>query len=200
MTTENQLRTRRLPQPAVVSVEVGDDGVTYDLLWCGHRLKQQDARPKRRRCRECGGNEKLRAAYHLRRFMSKVERTEDHCWTWRGHIFSNGYGGFIADGRQSLAHRLSYEHFVGPIPDGLVLDHLCRNRACVRPDHLQPVAMRENLLRGSGPSALRAAQTHCIRGHEFIPENTYRRRRGGRDCRICMRERDRRRHRDAGAA
>jgi hypothetical protein len=88
------------------------------------------------------------------------------------------------------AHRLSYEHHVGPIPDGMVLDHLCRNKACIRPSHLDPVPQRTNIHRGASPTARNATATECIHGHPFDAENTYWRPDGkGRLCRACGRDR-----------
>jgi hypothetical protein len=130
------------------------------------------------------------------RFWSKVDRSGS-CWLWVGKQNNRGYGIFHADGRSLLAHRVAYELEVGPIPDGLTLDHVrskgCRNRHCVNPDHLEPVTQRENVLRGSGFAALNAAKTHCPRGHQYTPENTYANPHpdGGRICRTCKRERDR---------
>ncbi|MEV4271931.1 HNH endonuclease signature motif containing protein [Micromonospora aurantiaca (nom. illeg.)] len=82
------------------------------------------------------------------------------------------------------AHRIAYEMKRGPVPDGLELDHLCRNRRCVRPAHLEPVTRRTNLLRGETIPARLAERTHCRHGHEFTPENTYQWR-GSRFCRTC---------------
>lgn len=119
---------------------------------------------------------------------------ETPCWVWQGSMYPNGYGRYYIEGIERLTHRWMYEQLVGPIPDGLTLDHLCRVRACVNPAHLEPVTQRENILRGTGPSAIQSRQTHCIRGHEFTPENTHVYR-GARGCRICgaMRKRESRR-------
>lgn len=133
----------------------------------------------------------------IERFWSKVIRG-DGCWTWSGaHFTMTGYAIFnkkMDDGvwRPTVAHRVAYEIAVGPIPDGLVIDHLCRNRGCVNPQHMEPVSRGENVLRGESQSARQARQTHCIHGHEFTPENTYRRpgAPNKRDCRVCMRRRE----------
>jgi hypothetical protein len=129
------------------------------------------------------------------RFWKKVAvGGRDECWLWQGAT-ANGYGraySRVRDGKYFVdgAHRIAYELTNGPIPDGLQIDHLCRNRLCVNPTHLEVVTQRENLLRGETIPARRAAQTHCVNGHEFTPENTYRRKEDGvRQCRACNRER-----------
>lgn len=125
----------------------------------------------------------------LERFFEKVEITEG-CWLWQGTINEAGYGLITSGGkygRNLRAHRIAYETLVGPIPDCLTLDHLCRVRHCVNPDHLEPVTLRENVLRGEGSSAQYARRTHCPNGHEYNAVNTRYRANGVRDCRICDR-------------
>jgi hypothetical protein len=131
------------------------------------------------------------------RFWGKVDRhgpTPEHaphlgpCWLWMGYRKSgksDGYGRFYADGRISLAHRVSYALSIGQIPDGLTLDHLCRNRGCVNPCHLDAVTNRVNCMRGESFSALNARKTHCKHGHEFTEKNTYRMPNGNRACKAC---------------
>jgi len=120
------------------------------------------------------------------RLWARVERT-DGCWTWaEGTKTKGGYGLLKVDGRMHLAHRVAYRLLVGEIPDGLELDHLCRNRACVRPDHLEPVTRQENVLRGEGTAAINARKTHCKRGHPLSGENLLIVNRGtARACRTC---------------
>ena len=128
------------------------------------------------------------------RIWSRVTKT-DTCWLWTGYIPADGYGrirGVAKSGKQTklVVHRVVYEALVGPIPTGLTLDHLCRVRHCVRPDHLEPVTIGTNVLRGVGIAAVNARRTHCRRGHEFTPENTHVRKdpRGEmRRCRACDR-------------
>lgn len=107
----------------------------------------------------------------VEKFLSKVDKTET-CWLWGGWVNKQGYGMFLANGKYIGAHRVSYELFVGSIPDGLVMDHLCRVHSCVNPAHLEAVTSRENTMRGMGPGAQAAQKTHCKNGHEFNEKNT----------------------------
>lgn len=138
------------------------------------------------------------------RFLAKVDQAgDDGCWLWVAGGDGDGYGTFKNGGRTSKAHRFSYQIFVGPIPDGLDLDHLCRNRACVNPAHLEPVSRRENVLRGIAPPSRNATKTHCPQGHPYDEANTWHARsRRERVCRTCKADRHRRRRkaRAEGAA
>lgn len=108
------------------------------------------------------------------------------CWPWTKYVAPNGYG---RAGRNQQAHRWVYEKIIGPIPEGLTLDHLCRNRSCVNPWHMEPVTMRENTLRGATIPAVNARKTHCIHGHAFDADNTLVLPDGSRSCRTCTRDR-----------
>jgi len=144
------------------------------------------------------------------RFWPKVNRAaDDECWVWEAAIHTSGYGAIGEGGkhgRMLMAHRVAYELLVGPIPVGLELDHLCRNRRCVNPSHLEPVTSSENKLRS--PLVGRVWQVHgaiaaakvrngratCPNGHPWDEQNTYQRpgKGNGRTCRACNREARRR--------
>lgn len=113
----------------------------------------------------------------------KIVVVED-CWEWMGALDMNGYGRLAIEGKQKYAHKLMYEMERGPVPDGLELDHLCRNPRCVKPAHLEAVTHRENCLRGFGVGALAAKLTHCPKGHPLDGK-----REKQRYCLACHRER-----------
>lgn len=125
-------------------------------------------------------------ARDLWRLFSKIARSASGCWEWTGSRGSKGYGRFAIKDELHSAHRVTYRAFVGAIPGGLQIDHLCRNRCCVNPAHLEAVSARENVSRGQGRPAILMKQTECKRGHAFTNENTivdkY-----GRHCRECAR-------------
>lgn len=123
------------------------------------------------------------------RFWEKVDFSGP-CWEWQAFRL-NGYGRFGVGGAAGCivyAHRWAWENLVGPIPDGLQIDHLCRNRRCVNPDHLEPVTPKENSLRSYSFAAQNARKTRCPKGHEYTEENVYNMASGNRVCRVCMSE------------
>lgn len=130
----------------------------------------------------------------LERFIDKVRFGE--CWIWEGKHLGSGkaYGGFFVRKVQgkavfAYAHRWAYEQWVSPIPRGTEIDHLCRETLCVRPEHLEAVTHRENVLRGESLSARRARVTHCPNGHEYTEGNTYISSKNQRHCRTCEKNR-----------
>jgi hypothetical protein len=115
-------------------------------------------------------------------FWASIDISSSGCWEWQGYVNRSGYGQF----RGKYAHRGSYEMFRGPIPQGLEIDHLCRNRKCVNPAHLEAVTQKENQLRGFSVSGNNARKTHCLNGHPLVSANvsswtTDRR------CKTCLR-------------
>ena len=132
----------------------------------------------------------------VNRFQANVSKLPSGCWEWTASCYQNGYGSFYYAGRKIKAHRFAYETLVGVIPKGLEIDHLCRNRRCVNPAHMELVTRSENILRGLLPGIGRAYQqnkTYCPNGHPYNEANTYLRiDRQGRECRTCRIEASRR--------
>lgn len=140
----------------------------------------------------------------LARFISKVEVQPNGCWHWTGKPAANGYGRFWIDGKTRYAHVVAYEHFIGPVPEGYEVDHVCHgrdtscpggvcdHRLCVCPDrepereHLEAVPHHQNVMRGRGHAARNAQKDACNEGHPFTEDNTYYDSRGDRGCRTCQ--------------
>lgn len=124
----------------------------------------------------------------IERFMQYIEPiTESGCWIWMASDDGKGYGQFSIKGKPCKAHHFAYEYFKGPLPLGLMPDHLCRVRLCANPDHLEAVTNKVNVLRGNGHTARNARKIACNRGHLFGLENTYFYK-GKRYCKACQRE------------
>ena len=105
------------------------------------------------------------------RFWEKVQIQTNGCWEWTAAKDEEAYGFFRAGGKQVRAHRWAYEYCIGLIPPGLEPDHLCRNRSCVNPWHMEPVTNIVNILRGNGQGAINARKTHCKKGHPLAGDN-----------------------------
>ena len=119
------------------------------------------------------------------RWEQKIIRT-DGCWEWIGCLSQKGYGRFWVGGGKTLdAHKIAYEKAFGPVPMDMVIDHLCRNRSCVNPEHMEVVTNSENVLRGTGHTANNKRKTHCPNGHLYEGTNLYVTPEGYRGCRAC---------------
>jgi hypothetical protein len=135
----------------------------------------------------------------IERFLQKISVSKNACWNWVGARNSDGYGIIIINYKQVRVHRFIYEYYHGQICPDLQIDHLCRNRICANPDHLEQVTTQENTRRGmvgkhnkhsKGENHYQRKKTHCIHGHEFTEENTSNRKDGTRACKSCHRIRE----------
>jgi hypothetical protein len=122
----------------------------------------------------------------IERLFARVEKRPHGCWIWTGALNGAGYGAIGSGGKVLRTHRVAYEHLVGPIPDGLQLDHLCRVRSCCNPAHLEPVTNHENWLRGEHHVVKAIRDGVCKRGHDLTTGDVYVRRNGGILCRRCV--------------
>lgn len=137
-------------------------------------------------------NRKPRGNYRdpVQGFFGNIEYNTDGCWLWMGALDKDGYGYYAAYRKRERVHRYSYELLREDIPDGLVIDHLCRVRSCANPEHLEAVTDVENIMRGNAPAVLNSQKTHCVHGHELIGINLYiQKKTGKRFCRTCDRRR-----------
>lgn len=157
---------------------------------CGQRTKLA---PRSRKATGWVKGEPIRYLLYHYRFPKNpnqyIVNPKTQCWEWQRAKDKDGYGKLRVNGVAVYAHRYYYEQKYGPIPEGLTIDHLCRNRACVNPEHMECVDIRENILRGQGHAAINARKTHCIRRHPFDESNTYITKAGSRECRKCHKER-----------
>lgn len=183
--------------------------VAKTCVWCAMEFETRATYVKLGRSRYCSrscasqasGGPKLKT--ESERFWIKVDKNGPipidrhdlgNCWIWIAYRNQAGYGWFKLGSRrdgtegQVQAHIWLYEYEIGPVPDGLELDHLCRNRACVRPTHLEAVLHRINVLRGEATSAKNAKKTHCPKNHSYSGDNLIITSRGTRACRICVTE------------
>ncbi len=128
------------------------------------------------------------------RLRAQISEQHNGCWLWIGGLDRKGYGVTYWKGRSQKVHRVVYEELAGQIPHGLQLDHLCRVRNCVNPAHLEPVTLAENVRRGNSGLQNRT-KTHCPRGHEYTPDNTYLCAQGKRSCKACRETEERKQRR-----
>jgi len=141
----------------------------------------------------CNGVNCHRGICDLHRFERHYSIDSVGCWVWHGDTGTRGYGIFHSEKKDWRAHRWAYERHIGQIPEGLVIDHLCRNTRCVNPEHLEAVTQRENILRGTAPAAIHARQTSCKNGHDLTPGAFWLSKEGWRMCKRCDYDRKARR-------
>lgn len=181
MTDEDGAKAQRLYEAGRTTYEIAatmnrDPGAIARALRKRGVVLRKGTRPKRNDLR-------------TRLLARAIINPETCCWEWAGAKTPEGYGRIKRDGAMYATHREAYRlWFAADVPEGLEIDHLCRVRNCLNPDHLEAVTGRTNKLRSEGFAGLNAAKTHCDSGHEFTPENTYITPAGARSCRECKRE------------
>lgn len=182
--------------------EIGRNGrspyIWHSCHKCGTKrwVRYQNKQPADLICHACKKNGP--APKPLRqRLLSKIQ-VENGCWVWQGYKCNWGYGRIKVHGQILVVHRVAYEEFIGPIAENLEIDHLCRNRMCINPAHLEPVAHKVNIQRGTagkypsnGDQGRR--KTHCPHGHLYDLFNTHWTKLGHRECRSCRAAQNKRR-------
>lgn len=182
-------RRKFKPKPKCIIDSCDNEGNNVGFGWCQKHYRRYKRHGSPFVTSRIVGND-------IARFWSYVMPGEkDECWEWQGGTSPDGYGILAMNKTTTYMPRFAYELLREPIPEGLEPDHLCRNRICVNPWHLEPVTHKENILRGESPTAINARKTHCIRGHEFDEENTRIDSRGGRRCKTCEKMHSANRHR-----
>lgn len=121
------------------------------------------------------------------RLQENIKKGQLGCWLWQGYVTDRGYGRLPWKGKPTGAHRLSHIAFKGEIPKGMEVDHLCRVRNCINPDHLEAVPKKTNIMRGISFGAVNARKDACPNGHPYTEDNTYRKPSGHRICKVCRR-------------
>ncbi len=176
---------KKLAEPfadAVVKTKPGRGGSRPRLPRTPEHCANISASVKRTKSHQSEATAEFR---FIRNIVEVPSSLDTPCWEWQGKRNHAGYGVFKTYGKNTLIHVFAYKHWIGPIPDGLRLDHLCRNRACGNPAHVEPKTDRANILCGEGVAAINARKTHCAHGHEFNEANTLISG-GRRNCRVCL--------------
>jgi hypothetical protein len=124
----------------------------------------------------------------VEKILAKHVDATSGCWEWKARKDKDGYGRTTIQRKTYQAHRVVFAALVGPIPEGMTIDHLCKNKACVNPDHMEVTTVKVNVLRSDNICSLNARKTHCPRGHPLSGENLYLYPAGGRGCRQCQRD------------